>query len=82
MFVHFTFYYVKYNLQKVIKCSIENSVFLFPWGFKMRAKICVMVLESSNLAMEKFWKYYESTLYVLCIQLSFTARKSDNILLT
>ena len=43
VFVHFTIYSVEHNSPKIMKHSIENHVFLFSWGFKMRMKMCFIV---------------------------------------
>ena len=43
--------------QRIIRYSIENNGFLFLLNFKMEAKMCFMVLEFGNLALEIFWKY-------------------------
>ena len=35
---------MEYNPPKIIKCTIENGVFLFLSGFAIQAKMCFMVL--------------------------------------
>ena len=37
--------YITFSIKQIIEYSIENYVFLFLWGFKMRAKMNLMVLE-------------------------------------
>ena len=44
--------------QKIVKYIVENSIFLFLWGFKMQIKMNLLVLEFGYLALEKFWKIF------------------------
>ena len=53
--------------QKVIKCLVENSVFLFSWGFKMRMEMSFMDLEvrwlfGSGKLLEIFLKEFARAL--------------------
>ena len=52
---------------KIIKYIVKNSTFLMFSGFKMQMKISFMVLKFGSLAFEKFWKFFERSVYEPCI---------------
>ena len=52
--------------QKIVKYIVENSIFLFLWGFKMQIKTKFLVLEFGYLALEKCWKCFGHFLKGVC----------------
>ena len=60
IFVHSTICNARHNLpKKIIKCSIENNIFLFLWGFKILTKIFFMILGM-------FWKSFAIVIKGFC----------------
>ena len=57
MLVHVIIYSTKHNPPKVIKYIIENSSFLFLWGFKMEMNF--VILEFGSLLWNSVGKCFQ-----------------------
>ena len=66
MFLHLIIFYIRHNRPKILQnIALKVVIFLFLWGFKMQAKMCLMLWGFGNLAFESFVNIFKEFLRTL-----------------